>query len=327
MATMRQAAANRQNAQKSTGPKTEEGKAQSRQNGMTHGLTTTAFVSNKYAAKFEERKAAWKSNFSPADQWQDFQLSQVVLCSIRLEQCQSADQKRRVELTKAATEPGSKWELARYLEVVRLNESLKRNPPRVALELWLTVYGRMWMLVQWQRLLLALPATATEESQWTEAETQETLDLMGVARKLRAGMASIFIKASDVREMIGEQIAKITAELANRDLEIAQLRQDHINGFQLENDASLKQIRRYEADAYRRLNHATKAIAKAKAASPAPNEVAEASEPEVAKPTPKEESPAPETPQPHVPKGNRHQRRKQEASARHEAHLARERSK
>ena len=214
MATMRQAAANRQNAQKSTGPKTEEGKAQSRQNGMTHGLTTTAFVSNKYAAKFEERKAAWKPNFAPADQWQDFQLSQVVLCSIRLEQCQSADQKRRVELTKAATEPGSKWELARYLEVVRLSESLKRNPPRVALELWLTVYGRMWMLVQWQRLLLALPATATEESQWTEAETQETLDLMGVARKLRAGMASIFIKASDVREMIGEQIAKITAELS-----------------------------------------------------------------------------------------------------------------
>jgi len=39
MATDRQIAANRKNAQKSTGPKTPEGRAAVRLNGVKHGLT------------------------------------------------------------------------------------------------------------------------------------------------------------------------------------------------------------------------------------------------------------------------------------------------
>jgi len=41
MATQAQLEANRQNAQKSTGPRTEAGKAKSSQNALTHGLTAT----------------------------------------------------------------------------------------------------------------------------------------------------------------------------------------------------------------------------------------------------------------------------------------------
>ena len=42
MATQAQIDANRANAQKSTGPKTPEGKAKSRRNGLKHGLTAEA---------------------------------------------------------------------------------------------------------------------------------------------------------------------------------------------------------------------------------------------------------------------------------------------
>jgi hypothetical protein len=44
MATPRQIAANRQNSQKSTGPKSEEGKAKSALNRLSHGLTSNATI-------------------------------------------------------------------------------------------------------------------------------------------------------------------------------------------------------------------------------------------------------------------------------------------
>ena len=44
MATEKQIAANRRNAALSTGPKTDEGKAQSRANAMTHSLTAVTLM-------------------------------------------------------------------------------------------------------------------------------------------------------------------------------------------------------------------------------------------------------------------------------------------
>jgi hypothetical protein len=44
MATGSQIAANRKNATKSTGPRTEEGKQRSRQNAFRHGLTAETVI-------------------------------------------------------------------------------------------------------------------------------------------------------------------------------------------------------------------------------------------------------------------------------------------
>jgi hypothetical protein len=51
MATDRQIAANRRNARHSTGPRTDSGKARTRQNAISHGLTASTVV-----ASFEDRR-------------------------------------------------------------------------------------------------------------------------------------------------------------------------------------------------------------------------------------------------------------------------------
>ena len=56
----RRAEANRQNAQKSTGPKTAEGKARSRFNAVKHGMrAATPVLPGEDAAAFDARLERW----------------------------------------------------------------------------------------------------------------------------------------------------------------------------------------------------------------------------------------------------------------------------
>ena len=61
-------AANRRNAQKSTGPKTEEGKARSRANALKHGLCSSEVVVED-AALIEERTREFFDSLRPQNDW------------------------------------------------------------------------------------------------------------------------------------------------------------------------------------------------------------------------------------------------------------------
>ncbi len=66
MATPRQIEANRRNAQKSTGPRTAEGKDRSRFNGVTHGMTAKFDVlPGEDGAALTGRIDAWTADFQP----------------------------------------------------------------------------------------------------------------------------------------------------------------------------------------------------------------------------------------------------------------------
>lgn len=67
MATDKQIAANQANAKRSTGPKTEEGKAASSKNAVKHGaLTSIAVAEHEDAALFESMLAALVKEHDPA---------------------------------------------------------------------------------------------------------------------------------------------------------------------------------------------------------------------------------------------------------------------
>ncbi len=68
MASQRQRKANRLNAEKSTGPRTPGGKARSRRNAITHGLTAREIVlAHEDPAKFEALSEDLHLRFRPCD--------------------------------------------------------------------------------------------------------------------------------------------------------------------------------------------------------------------------------------------------------------------
>jgi len=79
MATQSQIDANRRNAQKSTGPKTPEGKARSRRNGLQHGLTAKAcMLEDEDPADLLDLLEEIREKYDPQDTDEDFLIERMV---------------------------------------------------------------------------------------------------------------------------------------------------------------------------------------------------------------------------------------------------------
>ena len=76
MTSERQTRANRENAKKSTGPRTAEGKRKSSQNATTHGLLSSADVvlDGEDAELFEELRAGARAAHDPVGIWEELRV-------------------------------------------------------------------------------------------------------------------------------------------------------------------------------------------------------------------------------------------------------------
>ena len=85
MATPAQIAANRRNAQHSTGPRTPEGKARVRLNSLVHGLRAQDIIlPNEDPAAFSELRQAFFDQFAPQDALELHHLERLVQAAWRL---------------------------------------------------------------------------------------------------------------------------------------------------------------------------------------------------------------------------------------------------
>jgi len=85
VATEKQFAANRQNAQKSTGPKTPEGRAAVRLNGVKHGLTAeTIVLKGESQADFTNMLESFEAEHDPATPTEEALVVQLALANWRL---------------------------------------------------------------------------------------------------------------------------------------------------------------------------------------------------------------------------------------------------
>ena len=84
MATQSQIDANRRNAQKSTGPRTPEGKANSRRNGLLHGLTAkTCMLDGEDPAELTNLVDKLSEKYHPQDTDEDFYVERMAKARCR----------------------------------------------------------------------------------------------------------------------------------------------------------------------------------------------------------------------------------------------------
>ena len=179
---------NRQNAQHSTGPRTDEGKARSRMNALKHGLRAeTLALPDEDPAELAQREQQWLEFYRPQNPAELYLVHQAVRATIQLDRCarfQTVVLTRQVRAALAALEPPRDEAIAPTLVEAQ-------HPGRMIQRLLGSAAGCRWLIARWTELRDALGAsdgwsderlamaralcrTACDEM-WFEPEWVETL--------------------------------------------------------------------------------------------------------------------------------------------------------
>jgi len=181
----RRIAANRANALKSTGPKTEAGKKKSRGNALKHGFTSTVIeIPDENPQCFDHRLSEWQASLNPddnpADRWC---VRRAVVLSIRVERLEVVHDAAVAELARSADR---KWDDDRNAEV----ESLSRimftdNADSAYRRLRLTTQGCDYLLRLWGAVMITIEG---ENPPWDFEDDRVALRLLnnvaGVSPKI-----------------------------------------------------------------------------------------------------------------------------------------------
>jgi hypothetical protein len=165
--------ANQRNAQKSTGPKTEEGKAQSRRNAWKHGLTGEGIVvSRPDKVRIKARVAELSGHLQPIDPLEKILVARVAASSVRLEKCVT---KEAAENTKCQKRAIKRWQAKHQKGLNAAVERVEQRPAEAVAALTSTSFGCGWLLDEWA----ALAGILDEEGSWTRELAVQALRLLG----------------------------------------------------------------------------------------------------------------------------------------------------
>jgi hypothetical protein len=244
MASTRQLNANRENAQLSTGPTSEEGKARSRGNALKHGLAGAGIVlDDSDTQAVAHRLDAWRGDFGPLAGHQEWLYERMVVASVRIDRCtreQSSVQSYQADRARSC------WDDDRQLEADEIAAGLARRPSLVVRRLGRTRQGCEWMMHQWEELALVLHVNL----QWDEPQTSTALDLLGIAPVLRDGLG--FPPNQPLDQLVGQAIAGLQKRIDSGLADLDAREQEHAeSGDPVTPSRDLIRLRRYEADCQR----------------------------------------------------------------------------
>ncbi len=168
-------AANRANALKSTGPKTPEGKAISRRNGLKHGLTGEGVaLPDEDAAEVERRFAAMEAEMAPRTELGRALALRAAMLTVRLERCYRNEAAR---LTVAVDAAPKAYDDGRLAAIEGLMDGLQEDPVTNARRLQQTPEGVAYTIKVWEYLKLDL--MDPDRKLWTAGHLERAENLMG----------------------------------------------------------------------------------------------------------------------------------------------------
>jgi hypothetical protein len=312
--------ANRRNSQRSTGPKTAEGKESSRANALKHGLCSKVAVVED-ETQIQERAAGFHETFAPQNDFQRWLVNQAATLTLRIERGERIEQATRDKL---AFRAAICWDDDRKVEASVLGAKLAKQPEVVASKLRSTHQGCEWMISRW---ILLLNATFTRGS-WTPEQSLLAFDLLGTPTAFREGH-----EPGEILDAHGQALsgADDQAVVARREIAALQARRELTEGLDQadraraeadlgdDSDPELRRLRRYETALHRQLRWTLEQLEAPAQEEEAPDETKPLSPDEE---PPAEASPAPiREPEPVVAPGSRVEKRLKKAEGRREARL------
>ena len=164
---------NRQNAAKSTGPKTAEGKAASRKNATKHGLRAEVVaLPNEDPQAIAAHSDAWNEYYRPQSPAAQHLVNDCVAATLLSDRCNKyhnaalSDQIRKAERA---------WDTQREDSVHTLSTLIALNPATAVHKLKQTAHGLRWMIGAWSTLL----TTLVDCGRWNEPELWQAVRLLG----------------------------------------------------------------------------------------------------------------------------------------------------
>ena len=244
MASLRRMIANQQNALKSTGPKTVEGKEESRQNAFKHGLAGQGVVTDEETDQaIATRLVEWRALFHLVDMQDEWFFSELVVNTVKLERARREESVLCGYLMERAR---VFWNNDRALETEELAAKISRNPALIWRKLNGTRHGCEWLIRRWGHLLSIIESS----DPWDEHHQRLLDDLSGIPLDLRRPDDASRADKDDPELIayVHSQIADLES-IASNELSFSD-RMEHDAaslGFYLKAPKPLSQVRHYIA--------------------------------------------------------------------------------
>ena len=164
---------NRENAGKSTGPKTVEGKERSRRNAVTHGLCATALaMPQENPDEVAARTTSWNDHYQPQSPGAQHLVNACVRSTLLSDRVARYHDSAVTEQVRRADDT---WLLARHAQFQQLKTLFRVDAERAIPLLAQIVLGVDFLMGRWKVLIDAFVA----RGYWVEEERAELLRLCG----------------------------------------------------------------------------------------------------------------------------------------------------